>query len=832
MLSIIVSCIPRRGAVIGLCAAFGAFATLCALVAAALMVSASTAHAQGLQDCGNIDNITLLNAAEAGGLEMEPPLAVRNASRGDSFTAHAMLSCKAKEIAWSVYELDTRLPVPRLDTADATDYVRGDGVQLQDDRLWDSDGAGPLAPVYAAHYEIYFSNGEKNLWPDDKKSLLPDRRYLLQLVVTPHADPSNRVKIFEITLPESVGNGIFDRLLDTVRPNNIIRAAATGVASGTQAVGCSAVGEAGGTPPNNCDENDVVAGAVGAQPVIAAVNFLSMPRKNKSECYAAGETVEIEVRFNREVMAVADTGSGAARQLRPSRWAREHLFLQLEMNNIAGSQYRYARYDGGFQSHQKGWVFKYDIDKNDQVSGQGIGIRDLVLRDDPDTGESPNNTSSPPVDGRIHAKLDPESGASAAAWFISNSIHSTGAIVFPSYAPADVDPAQCVDGSVEDKVLIKELELTTFSGMLVGTPSHLTYEREITARGWRVAMNVVYAVLIPLIIGWMGLTIIVKPLVGGQDVEWHEMIPRLILGLIAAASSYWWVRLLIDLADALSQYVGSRPERIARRPDSAVRQGGDAIRWRREHRAGQGVRRPVPHIHSLRTSHNQPVHHQNRHAEPAHNTRANRNVHVDTAAHRQLGQEVAEYVHDHPVAARPSTHGSRARDLIRQSDHTGFGRHRRGYGRRRGLPVLVAAARNRRNVSHLQIALHAGRGRRVRGPAAIHLYGDQHHRQRASRPRRTRRRRRRHSRRARRRSRLRRLLPQPARRPRRRSRRRTARSGRFGAERRHGQSPAHWTRTAGGQRPGRYADSAGFQSFQRRRQPRRRSRTGRQPINP
>ena len=562
MRTLIASCIPRRGAVIGSCAAF------CALIAAALAVSASPAHAQGVQDCVTIDDIQLLNAAEAGGLRMEPPLVVRNTSRGDGFTAHVMLSCHASDIIWGVYDVKTRLPILRLDTDDAGDHVRGDGVSLTDDRVWDPDGAGPLPPVQAAHYEIYFSNGEKNLWPDDKKSMQPDSRYLLQIAVVPTADPSDRIKYFDITVPESVGDGIFDRILNAVRPENLIRTTATGIANGTQSIGCSAVGEAGGVPPNNCDEDDAVSGGTGARPVVSAVNFLSMPRGSKSECYADGEYVEVEVRFNRELVPVEYSGAGTSAdpyQLRNARWAHEHLFLQLEMNDApdpynpgSDTPYRYARYDGDvISSHQKGWVFYYEIQRQDYIPNHGIGIHGLVLRDDPDTGESPT-LGSPPWDGIAHAKLDPERGISPGTapigWYISDSVHSSG-IVFPSHSASASDRRHCVNGAIKDKVLIEELELTTFAGLLIGTPAHLTYEREITARGWRVAMNIVYAVLLPIIIGWMGMTLIVKPLVGGQDVEWHEMIPRLILGLVAAASSYWWIRLLIDLADALSQYV-------------------------------------------------------------------------------------------------------------------------------------------------------------------------------------------------------------------------------------------------------------------------------------
>ena len=36
---------------------------------------------------------------------------------------------------------------------------------------------------------------------------------------------------------------------------------------------------------------------------------------------------------------------------------------------------------------------------------------------------------------------------------------------------------------------------------------------------------------------------------------WREMVPRLVLGLVAAASSLWWCALVIDVADAVSGFI-------------------------------------------------------------------------------------------------------------------------------------------------------------------------------------------------------------------------------------------------------------------------------------
>ena len=58
-----------------------------------------------------------------------------------------------------------------------------------------------------------------------------------------------------------------------------------------------------------------------------------------------------------------------------------------------------------------------------------------------------------------------------------------------------------------------------------------------------------------VILGWMGLTFIVGEHLGRQQAGWREMVPRLVLGLVAAASSLWWCALVLDVADAVSGFV-------------------------------------------------------------------------------------------------------------------------------------------------------------------------------------------------------------------------------------------------------------------------------------
>ena len=108
-------------------------------------------------------------------------------------------------------------------------------------------------------------------------------------------------------------------------------------------------------------------------------------------------------------------------------------------------------------------------------------------------------------------------------------------------------PQQSVDGGI-----------TTFTGLLTGTPPELTYERGIVRIGWSALLNVMVAAL-ALVIAWIGLSQIVRSFIGGQRTmaDWRETVPRLILALIAALTSYWWCSLLVDVADGVSRYVAA-----------------------------------------------------------------------------------------------------------------------------------------------------------------------------------------------------------------------------------------------------------------------------------
>ena len=92
------------------------------------------------------------------------------------------------------------------------------------------------------------------------------------------------------------------------------------------------------------------------------------------------------------------------------------------------------------------------------------------------------------------------------------------------------------------------------SDILTGTPPDLTYAHELVRQAWVVVWAITSGALV-VILGWMGLSLIVSEHLGRQQTGWREMVPRLVLGLVAAASSLWWCALVIDVADAVSGFI-------------------------------------------------------------------------------------------------------------------------------------------------------------------------------------------------------------------------------------------------------------------------------------
>ena len=92
------------------------------------------------------------------------------------------------------------------------------------------------------------------------------------------------------------------------------------------------------------------------------------------------------------------------------------------------------------------------------------------------------------------------------------------------------------------------------SDILTGTPPDLTYANDMVRQAWMVVWAITSGALV-VILGWMGLSLIVSEHLGRQQAGWREMVPRLVLGLVAAASSLWWCALVLDVADAVSGFI-------------------------------------------------------------------------------------------------------------------------------------------------------------------------------------------------------------------------------------------------------------------------------------
>ena len=83
------------------------------------------------------------------------------------------------------------------------------------------------------------------------------------------------------------------------------------------------------------------------------------------------------------------------------------------------------------------------------------------------------------------------------------------------------------------------------SDILTGTPPDLTYAHHLVQHAWMVVWAITSGALV-VILGWMGLSLIVSEHLGRQQTGWREMVPRLVLGLVAAASSLWWCALVLE----------------------------------------------------------------------------------------------------------------------------------------------------------------------------------------------------------------------------------------------------------------------------------------------
>ena len=95
--------------------------------------------------------------------------------------------------------------------------------------------------------------------------------------------------------------------------------------------------------------------------------------------------------------------------------------------------------------------------------------------------------------------------------------------------------------------------------LITGTPASLTYDHELVRQVWTIVWAITSGALV-VIVGWIGLSFIVAEHLGRPQAGWREMVPRLVLGLVAAATSLWWCALVIDVADAVSGFIAATLE--------------------------------------------------------------------------------------------------------------------------------------------------------------------------------------------------------------------------------------------------------------------------------
>ena len=153
---------------------------------------------------------------------------------------------------------------------------------------------------------------------------------------------------------------------------------------------------------------------------------------------------------------------------------------------------------------------------------------------------------------RVIDGVDPR-GRDDADWVDFVAYDSRNITLFPRIA---MDPNARANFA-ENVLTASNTGIMTYTGLLVGTPAELTYERGLVRIGWSLILNVMVAVMV-LFISWIGLNQVVKGFTGSRNqADWRELVPRFILAIIAAVTSYWWCSLLVDTADGISRYLAA-----------------------------------------------------------------------------------------------------------------------------------------------------------------------------------------------------------------------------------------------------------------------------------
>ena len=515
--------------------------------------------------------------------------------KGGGFTAHIIVNCRPAHWQWRVLEHPgNATSTPKvisyhgpINQGFGTHLIQNGGrddnyVERVPAELWgDSPGQ------FYHKYSFTFDNAMTNIGPvslgtaTGHPSLDADLAYQFELVFFENPPPgagmplTGQAKSYTLHLPPYMDDGIVERIERATNVNRIGMTLAENTANFAQGSACSTFEDGAAVYSDNCEQLLSSTGFTtrsgpdaGHTPLtinhrrIFDIKVVKKP-PGANRCWTAGAEVPIEVTFSAPVAPVigdatemaalqSATGDEKARLARAmNRPAPGDLYLDLShpgsgnVKLLSGSGRRVARYDsrsgpvvGRFQQTL---MFHYTVEWEHETDDTDP----VTSHPDPIKLRSPNSQT-----GYLRWSSTVPAGA---------IVDEDGERVelVPHELPSELtmDTYACVDGDGGPRDMFANA--LTFNGIMQGTPPELTYRRLIVARGWTVAFNLM-VVFMSIVLAWIGLTTIVNQHIGRQAAySWRETIPRFILSMIAGATSWWWCRLLIDLADALSRYVGA-----------------------------------------------------------------------------------------------------------------------------------------------------------------------------------------------------------------------------------------------------------------------------------
>lgn len=511
--------------------------------------------------------------------------------QGGGFDAMIIVNCRPAHWQWRVLEH----PGNATSTPQVISYHgpinQGFGTHLiqnggRDDNYVERVPAelfGDSPGQFYHKYKFTFDNAMTNIGPitlgtaTGHPSLDADIAYQFELVFFENPPPgagmpvTGQAKAYTLHLPPYMDNGIVERIERATNVNRIGMKLAENTGNLAQSSACNTFEDGAAVYSDNCEPQLSGTGFTTRSGPDSSISPLTTNHRRifdikvvkkppgANRCWTAGADVPIEVTFSAPVAPVVGdlpalrsaTGDAKARLAREmDRPVPAELFLSLDYpgdGNVqltSGSGFRRAEYDprsgpivGRFQQTL---MFRYTVEREHQTEDTD------TVTPHPD----PIKLRSPSLPGG-YLQWDSTNPVAIV------DINGEEVELLPHELPSELtmNTYACVDGDGGPRDMYANS--LTFNGILQGTPAELTYRRLIVARGWTVAFNLMI-VFMSIVLAWIGLTTIVNQHIGRQSVySWRETIPRFILSMVAGATSWWWCRLLIDLSDALSRYVGA-----------------------------------------------------------------------------------------------------------------------------------------------------------------------------------------------------------------------------------------------------------------------------------